>query len=361
MKQVLSNFKINEKILLIEPYGEGHINDTYLVTCENNKKYILQRINNRVFKDVNGLMNNISLVTSFLKEKIKENNGDPEKETLNIVKTLNDSPYYFDKQTKKYYRVYLFVDGSLTLQKADTKELFKESAIAFGRFQKLLSAFDASLLCETIINFHNTKERYNHFVNTLSLDKCNRAKYCKEEIEFVLKRKDYCSKIVDLIESKKIPLKVTHNDTKLNNVLLNNETKKSLCVIDLDTIMPGSALYDFGDSIRFGCNMGSEDSENLDEVTFSIEYYKAFVEGFLQEVKSSLNKYELEYLSFAAILMTLECGIRFLDDFLDGDNYFKTSKENHNLIRCRTQFKLVFEMEKQLDLMNQIVMDVYKK
>ena len=192
MKQVLSNFKINEKILLIEPYGEGHINDTYLVTCENNKKYILQRINNRVFKDVNGLMNNISLVTSFLKEKIKENNGDPEKETLNIVKTLNDSPYYFDKQTKKYYRVYLFVDGSLTLQKADTKELFKESAIAFGRFQKLLSEFDASLLCETIINFHNTKERYNHFVNTLSLDKCNRAKYCKEEIEFVLKRKDYC-------------------------------------------------------------------------------------------------------------------------------------------------------------------------
>ena len=361
MKQVLANFKIKENILTIQPYGEGHINDTYLVECENNKNYILQRINHHVFKDVEGLMNNISLVTSFLKEKIIKNNGDIEKETLNIVKTLDDKPFYLDKENHKYYRVYLFVNDSLTLQKAETKELFKESAIAFGRFQNLLSDFDASLLCETIKNFHNTKERYNHFENTLSLDKCNRAKYCKEEIDFVLQRKQYCSKIVDLVEQNIIPLKVTHNDTKLNNVLLDNATKKSLCVIDLDTIMPGSALYDFGDSIRFGCNMGSEDSENLDEVTFSLDYYKAFVEGFLQEVKSSLNKYELENLSFAAILMTLECGIRFLDDYLDGDNYFKISKENHNLIRCRTQFKLVQEMEKQLDSMNQIVMDVYNK
>ena len=361
MKQVLANFKIQENILTVQPYGEGHINDTYLVECQNDKRYILQRINHHVFKDVEGLMNNISLVTSFLKEKIIKDNGVVEKETLNIVKTLDDKPFYFDKENQKYYRVYLYVADSLTLQKAETKELFKESAIAFGRFQKLLAEFDASLLCETIKNFHNTKERYKHFENTLALDKCNRTKYCKDEIQFVLDRKNYCSKIVDLIEQNMIPLKVTHNDTKLNNVLLDNKTKKSLCVIDLDTIMPGSALYDFGDSIRFGCNMGSEDSVNLDEVTFSLEYYKAFVEGFLQEVKSSLNKCELENLSFAAILMTLECGIRFLDDYLDGDNYFKISKENHNLIRCRTQFKLVQEMEKQLDLMNQIVMEVYNK
>ena len=360
MEKVLSNFKINEKVISYAPYGEGHINDTYLVVCENNEKYILQRINHNVFKDVEGLMNNIYLVTSFLKEKIIENNGDVNKETLNIIKTKDDKSYYYDEDENKYYRVYLFVKDSLTLQKAENTQLFKESAIAFGKFQNLLAEFDASKLCETIANFHNSKERYNHFINTLKQDKLNRAKNCKEEIEFVLKRKEYCDKIVDLINEKKIPLKVTHNDTKLNNVLLDINTKKALCVIDLDTIMPGSSLYDFGDSIRFGCNMGSEDTTNLDEVTFSLEYYKAFVEGFLQEVKDSMNECEINHLSFGAMLMTLECGIRFLDDYLDGDNYFKISRTHHNLDRCRTQFKLVSEMEKHYDEMQTIVKEVIK-
>lgn len=360
MEKVLSNFKIKGKVISYAPYGEGHINDTYLVICENNEQYILQRINHNVFKDVEGLMNNIYSVTLFLKEKIIENNGDVEKETLNIIKTKDDKSYYYDKNENKYYRVYLFVKDSLTLQKAENTQLFKESAIAFGKFQNLLAEFDASKLCETIENFHNSKERYNHFLNTLKQDKLNRAKDCKEEIEFVLKRKEYCDKIVDLINEKKIPLKVTHNDTKLNNVLLDINTKKALCVIDLDTIMPGSSLYDFGDSIRFGCNMGSEDTTNLDEVTFSLEYYKAFVEGFLQEVKDSMNECEINHLSFGAMLMTLECGIRFLDDYLDGDNYFKISRTHHNLDRCRTQFKLVSEMEKHYDEMQTIVKEVIK-
>ena len=358
MEKVLSNFKIYSKIISCSPYGEGHINDTYLVECENNEKYIMQRINHNVFKDVKGLMNNIYLVTSFLKAKIIENNGNIEKETLNIVKTKDEQTYYYDNENNQYYRVYLFVKDSLTLQKAETPELFKESALAFGKFQNLLAQFDASLLVETIKDFHNSKQRYNHFIETLNADKLNRAKNCKEEIEFVLKRKEYCDKIIDLINENKIPLKVTHNDTKLNNVLLDINSKKALCVIDLDTIMPGSSLYDFGDSIRFGCNMGSEDTTNLDEVTFSLKYYKAFVEGYLQEVKDSLNECEIENLSFGAMLMTLECGIRFLDDYLDGDNYFKISKEQHNLHRCRTQFKLVLEMEKHFDEMQAIVKDV---
>lgn len=361
MERVLSNFKIEEKILSCVPYGEGHINDTYLVTCENDVKYILQRINDKVFKDVKGLMNNIYLVTSFLKEKIKENNGCVEKETLNIIQTKDNLSYYYDESEKKYYRVYLFVKDSLTLQKAESKELFKESAIAFGKFQNLLAEFDASQLVETIVNFHNSKARFNHFIETLNSDKLNRAKDCQKEIEFVKQRKDYCKRIVDLIAQNKIPLKVTHNDTKLNNVLLDINSKKALCVIDLDTIMPGSSLYDFGDSIRFGCNMGSEDTTNLDEVTFSLEYYKAFVEGFVSEVKDSLNEYEIDNLSFGAILMTLECGIRFLDDYLDGDNYFKISRTHHNLDRCRTQFKLVEEMEKHYDKMQAIVKEVINK
>ena len=361
MEKVLSNFKIEEKILSCVPYGEGHINDTYLVTCENDVKYILQRVNDKVFKDVKGLMNNIYLVTSFLKEKIKENNGCVEKETLNIIQTNDNLSYYYDESEKKYYRVYLFVKDSLTLQKAESKELFKESAIAFGKFQNLLAEFDASQLVETIVNFHNSKARFNHFIETLNSDKLNRAKDCQKEIEFVKQRKDYCNRIVDLIAQNKIPLKVTHNDTKLNNVLLDINSKKALCVIDLDTIMPGSSLYDFGDSIRFGCNMGSEDTTNLDEVTFSLDYYKAFVEGFVGEVKDSLNEYEIENLSFGAILMTLECGIRFLDDYLDGDNYFKISRTHHNLDRCRTQFKLVEEMEKHYDKMQVIVKEVINK
>lgn len=355
MKSILNNFKINSEILSISPYGEGHINDTFLIVCTNNERYILQRINHKVFKDIDGLMNNIDLVTKHLCKKVKDIN----KDVLHIINTNDDKLFYYDKENDNYYRVYSFVKGSITLQQVSNKEIFKETAIAFGKFQNYLADFDSSLLNETIANFHNSKVRYDHFINTLSIDKYNRAKNAKKEIEFIIKRKDYCSRIIDLIEDKKIPLRVTHNDTKLNNVLFDEKTYKALCVIDLDTIMPGSTLYDFADSIRFGCNMASEDCSNIDEVKFSIEYFKAYAEGFLQEVKESLNQYEIDNLAFSAILITLECGIRFLDDYLDGDNYFKISKEDHNLIRCKTQLKLVEEMEKNYDLMNSIVHQIY--
>lgn len=363
MNKIINNFNISGKILSCEKYGEGHINDTYLLCMDNNnkiEKYILQKVNNNIFKDIPGLMNNIYLVTSFLKEQIIKANGNPDRETLNLVKTKDGQIYYFDLEEQKHYRLYLFVEDSLTLQNASTKELFKESAYGFGKFQNLLASFDASQLIEVIPNFHNTKERLNHFLKVLKEDKLGRAKECQKEIDFILKRKDDCSIVVDLINEGKIPLKVTHNDTKLNNVLLDNTTKKALCVIDLDTVMPGSSLYDFGDSIRFGCNSAAEDEKDLSKVNFLLDYFKAYAEGFLSEVKESLNEYELKYLAFGAKIMTLECGIRFLDDYLDGDNYFKTHREKHNLDRCRTQLKLVAEMEKHLDEMNQIVFDLAK-
>ena len=356
MENIIKKFDVAGEIVTYGRYGEGHINDTYLVVLNNEgnqELYILQKINNKIFPNVEGLMNNIELVTSYLRNIIIINNGDVNRETMNLIKTLDNNNYYFDGVN--YYRMFVFVRDTITLQIVENKEDFKESAIAFGRFQKLLKDFDATKLVEVIKDFHNTEVRFNHFLRTLELDKCDRAKECKEEIEFVLQRKEDWLKVIRLIEEKKIPLKVTHNDTKLNNVLLDKDTKKGVCVIDLDTVMPGSSLYDFGDSIRFGCNTASEDEVDLSKVTFSLEYFEAYVEGFLSEVRDSLNEYEKEYLAYSAKLLTLECGIRFLDDYLDGDNYFKIHREKHNLDRCRTQFKLVKEMEEKMEIMNSIV------
>ena len=356
MEEILKNFKVKGQYISCEPYGEGHINDTYLVLYTK-QKYILQRINHHVFPNVKGLMNNIYLVTSYLKDKL--NNGD-DFQTLTLVLTKENQYYFYDKNTQNYYRLYLFVEHSLTLQKAENMQLFKESAIAFAKFQNLLKDFDATQLIEVIPNFHHTQSRFEHLLKTIQEDPLKRVQLCLNEIDFVLKRKEDCSIIVNLLKEKKLPLKVTHNDTKLNNVLLDNKTLKGMCVIDLDTVMPGTILYDFGDSIRFGCNSASEDEIDLNKVNFKIDYFKAFAEGFLSETKDSLNEYEINYLAFASKIMTLECGIRFLDDYIAGDHYFKIHREQHNLDRCRTQFKLVSQMEEKMTEMNQIIQEIIK-
>lgn len=359
LENIASKFNIKGNVLSIEKYGCGHINQTYLVITSE-EKYILQKINSHIFKDVKGLMNNISLVLDFQKQIIKENNGDPTREAMTLVSTKEGNSYYYNQEDDGYYRVYLFVPRSLAIQNASNKEEFAESGYAFGKFQSQLEKFDASRLVEVIKDFHNTKSRYDHFINVLNKDEYDRKKNALTEINFVLARKNDTESIVNLIKEKKIPLKVTHNDTKLNNILFDEETKKSLCIIDLDTIMPGSALYDFGDSIRFGCNTASEDEKVLDKVDFNIEYFKAYTEAYLKAVSKSINKYELENLAFSAKLMTLECGIRFLDDYLDGNKYFATKYEEHNLVRCRTQFKLVKLMEEHMDELNKIVKKAYR-
>lgn len=358
--EIAKKFQIKKgEITYLEKYGEGHINETYLVVVGNTKKYILQKINNSIFPDVKGLMNNIKLVTEFQREELIKNGGDPTRETMTLIPTVNNEN--FQEFQGKYYRMYDFVENSVSLQIVTNSEDFRQSAIGFGSFANLLAKFDASKLVEVIPNFHNTQIRYEHFLESVKKDVVGRKNGVENEIKFVTDRENYYSKIVDLIAAKNIPVKVTHNDTKLNNILLDEKTMKALCVIDLDTIMPGTILYDFGDSIRFGCNTASEDEKDLSKVNFSLEYFEAYVDGYLSQVKDSITKYELENLAFGAILMTIECGIRFLDDYLSGDTYFRTKYPEHNLVRCHTQFKLVEEMEKHFEQMNQIVNDSYKK
>jgi len=352
--EIVKKFKIEGNVISLERYGCGHINETYLLKT-NKKDYIFQKINNHIFKDVAGLMNNIRLVLEFSKQSLTNSGGDPTREAMTLVLTKDNETYFHDIEDDSYYRIYDFVIDSLAIQSASSKEEFAESGKAFGKFQKLLAEFDASQLVEVIPNFHNTEVRYEHFIKTLEADAYDRAKYCKEEIEFVLNHKEDCKRIVNLIKENKIPLKVTHNDTKLNNVLFDNKTHKSLCVIDLDTIMPGSSLYDFGDSIRFGCNTVAEDEKDLSKLDLNLEYFEAFAASYLSEVKDSLNNYEIDNLAFGAKLMTLECGIRFLDDYLDGNKYFATKYDEHNLVRCRTQFKLVRLMEENMMTMNEII------
>ncbi|MDE7106112.1 MAG: aminoglycoside phosphotransferase family protein, partial [Anaeroplasmataceae bacterium] len=253
------------------------------------------------------------------------------------------------------------IENTVTFQMVTDKEVFYNSGKAFGEFQNYLAGFDASLLSETIPNFHNTPKRYLDFEAALKLDKFNRAKDCKEEIEFILTHKDTLSKVVDGMKEGSIPLRVTHNDTKLNNILMDAKTHLARAVIDLDTIMPGSMLYDFGDSIRFGASTAAEDEKDLDKVHFDVELFEAYAEGFCKAVYKSITKKELELLPYSAYLLTVECGMRFLTDYLSGDTYFATKYSNHNLVRTRTQLKLAGEIEKNLEKLQVIVQNIYKK
>ena len=343
--EVMANFQIEGNVISVEPYGSGHINVTYLAVTDK-KRYILQKINNNLFTNVEKLMNNIYLVTEHVRKKCTD------KTTLTLVKTNDDKPYLV--LNNQYYRVYDFIENSVCLQIPRNTDEFQASAVSFGEFANMLADFDATQLYEVLPNFHNTVVRFENFEKSLANNLSNRAHLATEEINFALARKNITSKIVSLIESGEMPLKVTHNDTKLNNVLLDEKTLQGLAVIDLDTVMPGSVCYDFGDSIRFGCNSSYEDEEDLSKVYFKMDMFEAYVKGYLSSM-SDITKIEKECLVDGAILMTFECGIRFLSDFLDGDTYFKTTKLNHNLYRCRTQFKLVSEMEKNRELMLEIV------
>ena len=357
-KLIYKNFLVDGTFVSCERYGEGHINETYLLILKDGDvttRYILQKINKSLFKEVDKLMNNIKIVTDFIREKVRKRGGDINREVLTIIYTKDGKPYFHDLEEDEYYRMYVFIERAIAYQKEERPGQFLKSAIAFGNFANDLSDFDASQLYEILPNFHNTIVRYDNFCKSLSLDKCNRAASVKEEIEFVIKRKEYASRIVSLIKDGKMPLKVTHNDTKLNNAMLDEVTDEPVAVIDLDTVMPGSICYDFGDSIRFGCNTASEDEVDLSKVHFNITLFEEYVKGYLSSLNTSISKVEKDNLAFGAILMTYECGMRFLADYLDGDTYFHIKREKHNLDRCRTQFKLVKEMEENFDKMNEIV------
>lgn len=339
-------------------YGNGHINDTFIVVCKQNNgkiiNYLLQRMNHEVFKNPGQLMKNIVGVTSFLRDRIIINGGDPKRETLNVIPTKDGNSYYIDS-IGSYWRSYLFVDDTICYDLVEKTEDFYQSAIAFGNYQRLLADYPAHTLYETIKDFHNTKVRFETLKKAIDEDVCGRAKNCQEEIQFALAREADAGVLVDMQQKGELPLRVTHNDTKLNNILFDKKTKKPLCIIDLDTIMPGLSINDFGDSIRFGASTGAEDEKDLTKVNLSLELFNAYAKGFIEGSAGSLTKSELNMLPMGARLMTFECGIRFLTDYLQGDTYFKIHREYHNLDRCRTQFKLVSDMEKKFDIMKEIV------
>lgn len=292
-------------------------------------------------------MENITAVTEFLRTKT-----DDPRSVLTLVKT-HDSASYLHAQDA-YWRVYDFVEGTICLQLPETDEDFYQSAVGFGTFQQLLTDFPAAKLHETIPNFHNTPDRYRALLETLERDPMHRAAQVQPEIEFALARQAEMSAIQNALTAGELPLRVTHNDTKLNNVLLDAKTRKALCVIDLDTVMPGSSLYDFGDSIRFGAATAAEDEKDLSKMEMSLDRFRVFTRGYVRACPGLTAK-ELELLPMGAKTMTMECGVRFLTDYLDGDHYFAVHREGQNLDRARTQFKLVADMEKKWDEMRRIV------
>lgn len=352
---IVEQFKVEGNVIKVEPYGNGHINTTYYVECNANgviKRYIMQKINTNVFPNVDGLMDNIQGVTEFLRKNIIERGGNPDRETLNLILSKDGKSYFMDGND--CYRIYIFIENTVALQIVEDAKTYQGAGEAFGNFIKLLNDFDASKLFEVIKDFHNTASRFQKFINAVDADKVKRADSVRDEIDFVLKRSNICDQIVTMLEKGNLPLRVTHNDTKLNNVLMDEKTGEPVCVIDLDTIMPGSLLYDFGDAIRSGCNTGLEDEPDLSKVAFDINLYESFVKGFMAGIGNCITPVERDLLSLGAIMMTFECGMRFLTDYLEGDVYFKTHYADHNLVRCHTQFKMVSDMEKVRDQMDEI-------
>lgn len=357
-EKIVAKFQINGTLKSCERYGEGHINETYLAIVDENGKdvwYILQRINSKLFTNVEKLMNNIRLVTEFNRAKIIAKGGNPDRESLTLVYTKDGAPYFHCVDCDSYFRIYKFITDAIAYSTVEKPEHFYQSAVAFGNFANLLAEFDATQLYEVLPKFHNTVKRFNDFETAIKNNTSGRKDNVTKEIDFFLSRKHYASKIVDLLESGKMPTKVTHNDTKLNNVMLDAKTGEYVAVIDLDTIMPGSICYDFGDSIRFGCNPVAEDEVDLTKVVFDINLFEFYVKGYLSALKDSITPIEKENLAFSAILMTYECGMRFLADYLDGDVYFRTHREGHNLDRARTQIKLIQDMEGCFEQMQAIV------
>lgn len=362
LAEVLEAFGWGETVTYCERYGSGHINDTFLVITEEGEKkskYILQRMNHEIFKDVDGLMNNVSGVTAYLREIIIKEGGDPERETLNLVADVDGNLHHIDS-IGSHWRVYLFIDEATTYNQVEKVEDFYQSAKAFGHFQNLLAGYPVEKLVETIPAFHDTPKRFETFLQAVEEDVCGRAASVQEEIAFVMDRKEQLGAVMDLQRAGKMPYRVTHNDTKLNNIMIDDNTGEAVCVIDLDTIMPGASVFDYGDSIRFGANTAAEDETDLSKVTLSLELFEAYTKGFLEGCAGKLTDVEVQMLPMGAKLMTLECGMRFLTDYLQGDTYFKIHRENHNIDRCRCQFALVKDMEAKWDEMAKIVSDCAK-
>ena len=342
-ERIAAEFNLPGKITGCISFGSGHINNTFLLEMTENggltKKYILQAVNTNVFKNICAVMENIDRVTEHMKSRAESG-----EKIISFLKSTDGHTYYID-EADTFWRIYEFIDNSVSLDLPESNEDFYQCALAFGRFQRVLNDFPAESLHEIIPDFHNTPKRYADFLSSVREDRSGRAHLAKNEIEFIKARKDFYSVLFENYGAGKLPLRVSHNDTKCNNVLLDNTTRKAICVIDLDTIMPGFSVTDFCDAIRFGASTAAEDEKDLSKVKLDMEKFRVYTKGFLDGCGGLLSDSEIMLLPEGAKMMTAECGMRFLADFIDGDRYFKTEYPEHNLDRCRTQLKLVEEME----------------
>lgn len=356
LKEVLEQYGYAESVLSVEPYGNGHINDTTLLVLQQpDERVILQRINTKIFACPEQLIENISRVTEWIATKVAAEGGDVTREVLHLIPTLSGGNFY-KAGSGNYYRVYRFIEGGLCLEQPRSRDDFYESGIAFGKFQGYLADFAWEQLHITIPNFHNTRKRFEAFEKSVQSETGKvRGADAEDAIAYAFSKEPMITECDELKETQNIPLRVTHNDTKLNNVMLDAKTQQALCVLDLDTVMPGYAMDDFGDSIRFGANTAKEDEQDLSKVSFDLDLFRAYVEGFLKGTGGRLTEAEVKLLPLGAKMMTYECGIRFLADYLDGDIYFKIHYPTHNLVRARNQFALLKDMDNKTKEMNKII------
>ena len=356
LNKIVRNFKLDSKVLSIEPFGGGHINDTFLVTAagEKKSKHILQKINTYVFKDAVGLMNNISIVTEHIRKKLKqEGYKDLDKRSLKLIKTNSGGSYMIDED-QQYWRVFNFVDDHVVFDGATNPDIAFEGARMFGLFIHQLSDLDPASIVETIPDFHNLRFRLRNLEEAIKDDPLNRVCCLDNEIKYVRSRYEVMSVIQNLGDKDAITPRIVHNDTKINNVLFDRNSK-GLCVVDLDTIMPGYVHYDFGDGVRTCANKGAEDDEELSNIEYDLDIFSAFASGFIQSVHSILNEQEKRSLAHAALLFPFIMGVRFLTDYIAGDVYYKVQHSYHNYFRARAQFKLAQDGESKLEEMQRII------
>jgi len=361
VQQIFEHFVKNTPVESIQCFGTGHINDTLRVKTipDDSPDYVLQRINHHIFKDVPRLMRNIELATTFMREKLNAMPGcDASREVMQLVYCLNGDSFMKDTNGN-YWRCYIYINNTLSYDNVDSEAKAHEGGKIFGRFQSLLSDMDACLLTETIPHFHDLERRMYTFRQTVKSNPAGRAGEVEAEIRFAEDRSIELLLLNQMIADGKIPLRITHNDTKFNNILF-DATGKALCVTDLDTVMPGSILHDFGDAIRTGASTADEDEADLQKMSMDINLFKAYARGYLSEANVFLLPIEMENLALSARFMTFIIGLRFLTDYLDGDHYFKTHFSDHNLRRSRAQFKLLQTMEKQYAQMQEIILAIRK-
>lgn len=360
VNEILSAYALPGELVEAVPFGSGHINDTLRLTFSDGKRYVLQRLNTNIFKDPEGVMENIVRVTAHLKEKLRARGGDPERGTLTVL--MNRAGKSFVRtQDGGFWRITGFLEGTRSFDVVEDPALMKESGRAFGVFQNDLRDIDAASFADVLPHFHDTPLRYAQFTEALEKDCADRAKDCPAETEFLLKRRELAFAADKLRAAGELPLRVTHNDTKINNVMFDEKTGRAAAVIDLDTVMPGLVLYDFGDAIRTGANTGEEDEKDTARIHFALDRFEAFLHGFLEESADALTLKECETLPLGALLITYEQALRFLADYLAGDTYYKTAYPEHNLVRARTQIKLLREMEQARGKMEALTAECIRK